>query len=365
MNNFFEYQKTIGVVGSGPDADNFISKANALGYLTVQLNDNEDLLASSQADKKIIGSLSDFQIREEFLMLADLLVYFDYSIRPADLEEAQKSVVVPQGTDLLAIGQDRSLQKAFYESIGVNIAPYETIVKEEDIKNALPSIGYPAVLRSNVIQEDEPRNSFFIYEEEDIKEASNLLEYGPCVLESWIISEHQLSITVVKSSSDEIQFYPIIKKHYKDEKLSKTSQFKSTDTELVEEIQKATKIIVSNISFLGVITVDFMISPSKALYLGRLHPFPNELSRYTEASKIYSSLEAHLRSVASIPLANLEAEKVDFVYFPLYGDQLAGIEKLMLENPKAIFNLYSQIRNSHYEWDDAEEIGYFLVENEE
>ena len=207
MNNFFEYQKTIGVVGSGPDADNFISKANALGYLTVQLNDNEDLLASSQADKKIIGSLSDFQIREEFLMLADLLVYFDYSIRPADLEEAQKSVVVPQGTDLLAIGQDRSLQKAFYESIGVNIAPYETIVKEEDIKNALPSIGYPAVLRSNVIQEDEPRNSFFIYEEEDIKEASNLLEYGPCVLESWIISEHQLSITVVKSSSDEIQFY--------------------------------------------------------------------------------------------------------------------------------------------------------------
>lgn len=364
MVSFFEHQKTIGIVGMSPDADNFIARANALGYFTHQLcQKEEDLEGSTKADKLFIGSLSEDEIQREFIMESDLLIYFDSSIQLAELEEAQKSLVIPQGGDLLAISQDRSLQKAFYESIGVNIAPYEIIVKEKDIVNAIPSLGYPALLRRNVIQEDEELDSYFIYDEGDIHEASELLNYGPAVLESWIISEHQLAVTLVKTDSGDIQLYPIVKKYHENERLSKIMKFKVEDEELAVEIEKAARLVAENIPFVGVITIDFIISPSQALYLEQIYPYPNILSRYTEGNDMQSSLETHLRAVSSLSLGEIEPEKVEFVYYPLYGDQKQKIDQLMMDHPKARFHFYPRIKYGQVQPDD--EIGYLLTENEE
>lgn len=364
MVNFFEHQKTIGVVGTGPDVDNFITRANELGYFTHQLcQKEEDLEGSSRADKLFIGSLLEDKIQKEFIMESDLLIYFDSTIRPAELEEAQDSLVIPQGADLLAISQDRSLQKAFYESIGVNIAPYEIIVKKEDIVDALPSIGYPALLRRNVIQEEEGLDSYFIYDEGDIQEASELLEYGPAVLESWITTEHQLAITAVKTDIGDIQLYPIVKKYYENERLTKVMNFKAEEEELAEEIKKATKLIVENIAFVGVITIDFIISPAQALYLGQIYPYPNIFSRYTEGNKFYSSLEAQLRAISSLPLMEIEPEKVNSVYYPLYADQRQKIDQLMMDDPKLGFHFYPRVKSDQVQPDD--EIGYLLTKNEE
>lgn len=360
MVNFFEHQKTIGIVGMGSDADKFIEAANELAYYTHQLiPSGAERPAFSKADQLHQGSLSDLAIQENFLMEADYLVYFDFSVCAADLAEAEKSLVIPQGEELLAIAQDRSLQKAFYESIGVNIAPYEMIVTKEDIVNALPSLGYPAVLRRNVVQEEEELDSYFIYEEADIEEASELLKYGPAVLESWIISEHQLAITAVKSKTGEIQLYPIVKKHYQNERLSKISPFDLEETELVSEIKKAAELIVGNIPFIGVISMEFIISPAQALYLGRIHPYPNSISRYTEGNPLYSSLEAHLRAISSLPLVEIQPEALNFSYHPLYADQQEAIEQAVLGRNKGLFYFNPLVKEGTVDVDDK--IGYYLT----
>lgn len=360
MVSFFEHQKTIGIVGTGSDANKFIEAANELGYYTHQLiPSGAEKPRPSKADHLHQGSLSDLVIQESFLMESDYLVYFDFSVCSADLVEAEKSLVIPQGEELLAIAQDRSLQKAFYESIGVNIAPYEMIVTEEDIVNALPSLGYPAVLRKNVVQEEEELDSYFIYEEADIKEASELLKYGPAVLESWIVSEHQLAITAVKSKNGEIQLYPIVKKHYQNERLSKISPIDMNETELVSEIKKAAKLIVGNIDFVGVVSIEFLISPAQALYLGQIHPYPNSISRYSEGNPLYSSLEAHLRAISSLPLAEIKPEELNFSYHPLYADQQEAIEQAVLEKNEGLFYFSPTVKEGKIDLDDK--IGYYLT----
>ena len=77
-------------------------------------------------------------------------VYFDYSLSSTQIEEAKKQLSFHKD-DLLSISRDRALQKAFKESLSVNIAPYETVVTIEDIQEGLRSIGYPAVLRTNYL----------------------------------------------------------------------------------------------------------------------------------------------------------------------------------------------------------------------
>src|SRR5699024_8158366 len=216
MANIFNHQKTIGIVGSGPDVDEFILEANRLGVITYQLyQTEEERNFSFGADQEFFGAFDDERIQEDFLMHCDLLVYFDYSLNSTQIEEARKTVVIPQGDDLLSISRDRALQKAFKESLSINIAPYETVVTSEDIKEGLRSIGYPAVLRTNYLASTIEDQSFFIYDEEDIEEASKLLKYGTCVLESWIVTDDELSISLVKTTSGAIHTYPVVKKFYR------------------------------------------------------------------------------------------------------------------------------------------------------
>lgn len=361
MDRFLKKEKKLGVIGAGPDLDQFVLKANALGYRTYQLCESEEVKRSSQADKLFIGSLSDARIQKEFIMPLDVLAYFDSSIDTAELESVKKHVHIPQGADLLAISQDRSFQKAFYESVGVNIAPYEMIVEKEDIVEALPSIGYPAVLRSNFIQEDGEFASAFIYEETDIDQASDLLEYGPAILESWIIAEDYLAITAVKTREGLIQFYPTVKKEYKDGRLAQLMKFETENQELVDEIKKAAQLIIEKISFTGLITLNFIVSPADALYLGYLSPYPSVLSRYSEGDLRFSSLNTHLRALTSLPVPTIHEEELDFIYRPLYANQKEEINELFLEEPMGQFYFYPWTKKRVI--GPADEIGYFLIEN--
>lgn len=364
MIKLFNHQKRIGIVGTGPDAANFISKANTLGFNTYQLCQKEEKdKVSANADKVFVGSIEDKEIHENFIMKSDVLVYFDYSINSDQLEEINKSVVIPQGEDLLAIARDRVLQNAFKESLSVNIAPFEIVVKEEDIFNAMPSIGYPAVLRTNFNQPQAEADLYFIYEEKDIEQASELLKYGTCVLESWVTSEYQLSITVVKSMSGYTQLYPIVKKNYRNERLASVEKFVTDDIEITDEIQRVARLLADNIPFTGAVTIDFIISPAQALYIGDIHPFPNSFSRYTEGKKQHSIVEAHLRAITSLPLEEVEKEEQDFIYIPIYTDQKDLVDEWIAVYPDWLFNFYSSVKADYLETD--KEIGYLLIETNE
>lgn len=364
MVDFFTHQKRIGIVGTSPDADNFISRANNLGFYTYQLcQRKEESKVSFNADKRFFGAIDDEKIQKEFIMECDILVYFDHSISSEQLAEAKKSIVIPQGEDLLAIARDRVLQKAFKESLSLNIAPFKTIVKKEDIKNAIPSIGYPAVLRTNFIQSEEEVDAHFIYDESDIEKASELLRYGTCVLESWIVSEHQLSITVIKSMSGHIKLYPIVKKNYRNEQLSSIEKFVTENKELKGEIERVVKLIADNISFTGASTVDFTISPAQALYIGDIHPYPNSLTRYSEGCSLNSIVDAHLRAITSLPLAETEKGQKDFIYIPIYAEQKDLVDEFISIYPEWKINLYPIVKEGKIEMN--KEIGYILIETED
>lgn len=357
----FNHQKTIGIVGSSPDAQSFILGANRLGFKTYHLCRTEsEMNAWYGADKAFIGSFDNDTIRDEFLMQCDLLVYFDYSLNATQIEEARKSVVIPQGDDLLSFARDRVLQKAFKESLSVNIAPYETVVTQEDIKEGLRSIGYPAVLRRNYLNPDHNNQSFFIYEEEDIQEASKLLKYGTCVLESWIVTDDELSISVVKTASGAIKTFPVVKKAYRNDRLSNVQVPVRIDQDIIDEIERVARLIADNIQFIGAVSIDFVVSPAQALYVGNIYPFPNIFSRYSEKNKTLSVVEAHLRAIASLPLPEEIVNDGTYVYVPFYMDQAETINKLITIYPNWKFVFYPIVKKE--ELDTKEAVGHIIIE---
>lgn len=364
MANILNHQKTIGIVGSTPDAHEFILEANRLGFITYHLcQTEEERNLSSGADKEFFGAFDDEGIQENFLMHCDLLVYFDYSLSSTQIEEAKKTVVIPQGDDLLSISRDRALQKAFKESLSVNIAPYETVVTIEDIQEGLRSIGYPAVLRTNYLASSKKNQSYFIYDEEDIEEASNLLKYGTCILESWIVTGDELSVSLVKTASGVIETYPIVKKSYRNDRLASVQTSIDIEHDLLEEIERVARLLAEGIQFIGAITIDFIVSPAQALYVGNIYPFPNELSRYSQQTSSMSILQAHLRAIASLPLSYETDEETESIFVPFYEDQLEVIERLITIYPTWKFTFYPIVKKEILETKEA--VGHIIIETKE
>jgi len=364
MVKHFSHQKTIGIVGATTDAQAFILKAKQLGFKIYLLSKSHKEVAFIYgADQVFTGQLEDEELRESFLMQCDLLVYYDETLNAAGVEELQKTVVVPQGDDLLSIAQDRVLQKAFFDSLSINIAPYATVVKEEDIEDELRSIGYPAVLRTNQVNPESQNQSYFIYEEEDIKEAASLLKFGTCVLESWIVSEHNLSLTAVKTANGTIRLFPIAKKEYRDERLFNIQAPAGIEQELAAEIERVGHVILENIDFRGVVTIDFLVTPADALYVSNIYPYPTILSRYTANQAALSATEAHVRAITFLPISEEIVWDKHKLYVPFYADQIEEINELITIQPDWEFTFYPIIENDTITTKEA--IGHMIIETDD
>jgi len=361
MTQDFDHQKTLGVIGVSSDAHAFILKAKKLGYVVNLLTQStKEVKLDHQADHVFVGTLDDEALREEFLMKSDLLVYYDETISPTQLDDIQKTVITPQGEPLLSLAQDLILQSAFLESLSVNIAPYVTVVKPEDIRNGLKSIGYPARLRTNQMNPENNNQMVFIYDEDDIEKAASLLKYGTCVLESWIFSEQELSVTIVKSANGEIIHYPIVEKEYRDDRLFYIKAPATVDEDIAVEIKRVTNLIFENIDFRGVATIDFLISPAQALYIGDIYPYPNILSRYTEKYTTLSATEAHLRAINTLPIPGNMRTTTSYLFVPFYYDQKDIIDRQITVKPDWDFTFYPIAEMEKH--DNQEAVGHIIIE---
>lgn len=364
MNKHFNHQKTIGVIGAVTDAQAFILKAKQLGfetYLLCQTEEEASLMVGTT--KTFVGALDEEYIREEFLMACDLIVYYDETVDVNKIEDIQKTVIVPQGNDILSIAQDRVLQKTFLHSLNVNIAPYITVVKPEDIQTGIHSIGYPAVLKTNQVNPERKKQSYFIFDESGIEKAAGLLKYGTCVLEPWITAEKELSVSAVKSANGAIRIFPIASKEYREDRLHNIQLPADISKEVEEEVQRVTKLIFENIEFQGVATIDFMVSPAHALYVGAIYPYPNLFSRAYLGSCSLSATEAHLRAITSLPLPEKIIADESYIYVPFYKDQMDKINDLIILQPDWRFTFYPEISKKELKTDEA--IGDILIQTQD
>lgn len=360
----FRHQRTIGIIGATPDSQDFILEANKMGFGTYLLvkNKAESKLVLG-ADKTFVGSIKQADIRENFLMESDLLVYFDESTNASDLVDIQKMVITPQGDDLLSIVQDRVLQKAYLESLRLNIAPYVTIVKSEDIKEGIRSIGYPAVLRPNQVNPDTKNQAYFIYEESDIEEAASLLKYGTCVLESWIVSDRLLSISAIRMDTGEVKLFPTIEREYRNERLFNLHIPHQLNSDLSEEMERVAQVVFREIDFRGVASIDFLVTPAEALYIGSIYAYPNILTRYSDMSCSLSAAEAHLRAVTALPLPHHIETDSAHLFIPFYAEQIEVLNELIMIYPDWDITFYSIIKTDYVP--NEQPIGHIIVKTED
>lgn len=322
MVNWVKPGSTIGIIGGGSVARLLAISAKNLGYSVGILDPDVNCLARNIADWHLRADFTNEEAMMDLAMKSDTVIYETEAFPSRFVDLMEKAVPVPQGEELLSVSQDRMLQKAFLESVRVNIAPFATIVTIDDIREAVKSIGFPCVLKANSTNE-RFKEHHLIYGEEDIVKAEEFLKHGTCVLEAWIPFDKEVCVSIIKDKNNEITLFPITEMKYRNDVFYQSIAPARIDYEMKKEVERIGRVIAEQLNFTGVMAVEVFATESGSLYVNEIVAHPHRAFHYTFNSFLISQYEAHIKAVTGWQNAPTEEMPYSIIMQSITKDELS------------------------------------------
>lgn len=296
---------TLGIIGDSSNGIRLAQTAKRLGFKVIIYATNEGSPTLADADVKIVGDFSDKAKLQDFAERCDLVMYESEHISSEVIAYLQKFTKVPQGSETLEIVQDRLLERAFFEQMNINIAPYATIVSLEDVYQAVSSIGYPCVLKP--IQKGfGPKRQQIIRKQTDIAKCADIIDMGTYILESWIPYNKELSVIMTRDYDGNLAYFPVIETRYKENRLNEAIVPANIQPDVEEKVKRLAGEIVSGLKYVGALEVAFYLTESGSLYVKRIVPALHNSGYVFDKATNVSMFEQHLRTLVKMPLVDIK-----------------------------------------------------------
>ncbi|MGC6770487.1 5-(carboxyamino)imidazole ribonucleotide synthase [Enterococcus sp. LJL128] len=340
LNNPVLPGQMIGIVGGGQLGKMMALSAKEMGFRIAVLDPNVDCPAAQVADWHLLAAYNDLDALNELANRSQVVTYEFENVDVDSLVQIQDLVSIPQGTDLLAITQDRLLEKGFLESNNIVIAPYATIVSPTDIQDAIDGIGYPCVLKTTRGGYDG-KGQYVLYSPSDLAPSMNLLKEGTCVLEAWIPFEKEISVLVSGNGKGDIQTFPVVENIHRNNILHETIAPARVDEEIIEEAQRIAQVIAEEVNLAGTLAVEMFVTNNGGIYVNELAPRPHNSGHYTIEACNFSQFDTHIRGICgwSIPEIHLLSEAV---MVNIIGEEIYETMDFITEKPDWHFHYYGK-----------------------
>jgi len=330
---------TIGIVGGGQLGRMMAMSAKEMGFRVGVLDPTANCPTAQVADWHIVAAYDDVFALEEMARRANVITYEFENVSVEALNSILPYSHIPQGTDLLAITQDRLLEKSFLEANNIVIAPYATIISPTDIQDAIDSIGYPCVLKTTRGGYDG-KGQHVLYSTADLAPSMNLLREGTCELEAWIPFEKELSI-LVAGNGETFTTFPVVENIHRNNILHQTIAPAHIDPEVAEEAKRIAHIIAKALDLQGVLAIEMFLTKSGGLYVNELAPRPHNSGHYSIEACSMSQFDAHIRGICGWPLPEVSLLS-PAVMVNVLGDELTETYELIATKPSWQFHYYGK-----------------------
>lgn len=332
--------KTIGIIGGGEHGRMMALAAKKLGFSVGVLDAKLNGPAAQVADWQIQASCNNPEAMKHMAEKCDVLTYEFKEVDIDLLLSVEEQVFIPQGTEILSITQDRSLEKAFLEANKINIAPYAVVIDEADIENAVESIGFPCVLKSTR-NSLGGRDQVVMYEEEDIVLCKEILKKGVGVLEAWIPFEREISVTVARNQQGQLSIFPVAENNHRLNILHQSIVPARIDGDIYEEAQRLGKQIAEGVQLVGVLGIDMLVTSSGTIYVNELTPHTDYAGYYSIEACDFSQFELHIRGICGWPLPEVALLK-RAVTVNVLGNHLDKVYDQIALQPDWHFHFYGK-----------------------
>jgi len=315
----------IGVIGGGQLGRMLALAGTQLGMRFVFLDPAPDACAAAMGEH----IRADYADHEHLRQLADEvdLVTFEFESVQADtVAFLSQYVPVFPGAEALRIARDRMLEKTMFRDLGIPTARFAAISSQDELTQAVADIGLPAILKTRTLGYDG-KGQKVLRTSSDVDGAFAELGNVPCILESFVAFDSEVSLITVRCRRGITRCYPLVENTHADGILRLSIASDNHPAQALAEAL-ATRVL-DQLDYVGVLTFEFF-QLNDSLMANEIAPRVHNSGHWTIEGAECSQFENHLRAITAMPLGSTarigESAMVNFIGSVPPLTQLAAIE---------------------------------------
>jgi 5-(carboxyamino)imidazole ribonucleotide synthase len=332
--------ETIGILGGGQLGRMLALAAARLGLDVHIYAPEAGECATRVAAKSTIAAYDDAKALRAFADSVGV-VTFEFENVPAATVEALLASGTPvfPGAKSLSVGQDRVVEKAFFQNLGIETARFAVVDTLASLETAVKTIGAPAILKTRRLGYDG-KGQARLERVGDAAAAFTAIAGQPAILESVANFKQEISVVAARGRDGAFAAFDVSENVHQGGILRTSRAPANISDRLAEQAKAHARRVMEALDHVGVLTVEFFVMPGGALLANEFAPRVHNSGHWTEDGAAVSQFEQHIRAVAGWPLA--DARTITPTEMTnLIGDDVNAWAKLAAD-PRARVHLYGK-----------------------
>jgi len=334
---------TLGMLGGGQLGRMFVTAAQTMGYKVIVLEPDVNSPAGIIADQHLIAKYTDEDALAQLAEQCDAVTTEFENIPATVLSFLEAKTVVHPSSKALSSTQNRLVEKAFIESLGINVAPYAAIRSMEDIDAIADSFQFPAIIKAASFGYDG-KGQAVCKSADDVRAAFTALKQVECVLEQRINLEREISTVLARSQSGDVTNFPVAENVHVNGILHSTTVPSSVPEQQAQKAIEMADTIAEGLGYVGTMAVEFFISKEGDILANEIAPRPHNSGHFTLDACETSQFEQQVRMLCGLPSGNCELTS-PVVMMNLLGDVWGSSQPhwdTLLSQPQNKLHLYGK-----------------------
>ncbi len=296
---------TIGMVGGGQLGRMFAIAAATMGYRVMIFCGSDDDPAAQVAAGAIVGPLDDRETIRRFASACDVITLEFENIPAATIARCGEFAPTYPASSVLAIAQDRLLEKTTLQQAGLPVTPFREVGDEASLIQAGEQLGWPLIVKSARSGYDGKGQ----YRVESVGEVNSVLweTADSWIAEQFVDFEREVSVIVARAADGRIVHYPPFENRHRHHILDVTLSPACISNALAEQAREIAVVAATAVDVVGLLCVEmFVSSGGEAVMINEIAPRPHNSGHLTIEAFATSQFQQHVRAVCGLPFGKTE-----------------------------------------------------------
>lgn len=301
--------RTIGVLGGGQLGRMLALAGVPLGLRFRFLDPDPDCPAADVGDL-IVGEYTDPLALSHLARDARVITYEFENVpaRACEWLSAQAPVFPPQTA--LAVSQDRLSEKTLFRELGVATPEFARVDTIDDLREALGTIGTPAVLKTRRFGYDGKGQRVIRSQDDALAAWADVAREAPLaelILEAFVPFAREVSVIIVRAAGGQVAVYPPLQNTHQRGILARShAPAPNLTKNLRDRYIAAARRIADKLDYVGVLAVEFFELVDGTILANEMAPRVHNSGHWTIEGAACSQFENHVRAVAGLPLGSTD-----------------------------------------------------------
>ena len=294
---------TIGILGSGQLGRMLAFAARRMGYRVHVLSPGSDTPTGQVADREVNADYDDLRAVADFAAQVDVVTYEFENVPAATAAAAGRYAPLHPGPQVLHVAQNRLREKRFFQAQGLPTPPFAAVDSDETLAQAVAAVGTPAILKTATAGYDGKGQAAITTPQEAAPQWARLGR-RPAILEQRIAFEREVSVVAARGLDGSFAHYGVIENEHANHILDVSMAPAFVSPAVAAEAVAMARAVLDGLEVVGVLCVEFFVTPAGGLLLNEIAPRPHNSGHLTVDACVTSQFEQQLRAVCGLSLGS-------------------------------------------------------------